>query len=168
MLSKINTKIKKREYPKDVFITPIPLAKICISKHNINKKDIWYDPFKNNGSFYNNFPNEIKNKKWSEILENKDFFKFNEKVDIISSNPPYSMLDKVFIKTLEICNKEFGYLIGWNNLTARRIEMCNKKGFYIKSMEMFKVYKWFGMSCYVVFSNEIKDNIISYNRKVWR
>ena len=100
MLSKINTKIKKREYPKDVFITPIPLAKICISKHNINKKDIWYDPFKNNGSFYNNFPNEIKNKKWSEILENKDFFKFNEKVDIISSNPPYSMLDKVFIKTL--------------------------------------------------------------------
>ena len=55
------------------------------------------------------------------------------------------MLDNVFNKTLEICNKEFGYLIGWNNLTARRIEMCNKKGFYIKSIEMFKVYKWFGI-----------------------
>ena len=130
-LSQINHKIKSRDSPKDVFITPVPLAERCIKYHKSRFcNDIWLDPFKNNGSFYNNFPKGV-DKDWCEILDNRDFFKYDKKVAIISSNPPYSMLDKVFTKTLEICSREFGYLIGWNNLTARRIEMCNKKGFYI-------------------------------------
>ena len=54
------------------------------------------------------------------------------------------------------------------NLTAKRIETCNKAGFYLKSMNIFKVYKWFGMSCYVVFSNEIDTNCVGFDRKVWR
>jgi hypothetical protein len=166
-LSKISHNIKHRENPKDVFITPIKLAKKLIDLHGTVDNEIWLDPFKNNGSFYNNYPDNIE-KDWCEILDNKDFFKYDKLVDVISSNPPYSMLNRVLEQTLKICSREFGYLIGWNNLTARRIEMCNKAGFYIKSIEMFKVYKWYGMSCYVIFSKQIDNNIISFNRTVWR
>ena len=87
-MSKSNTshKIKQRETPNDVFITPIKLAKYNIDMIEYKEEDVWYDPFKNNGSYYNQFPNE--NKLWSEILDGKDFFDFNEKVDIVCSNPP--------------------------------------------------------------------------------
>lgn len=162
--NEIARNIRKRKHPKDVFITPLELAKKCIKCHK-DKNYIWYDPFKNTGNFYNNYPTE--NKKYSEILEGKDFFNFNERVDVISSNPPYSILNKVFEHSCKICEVEFGYLIGIHNLTTKRIEDCNKKGFYLKYIKMVKVYKWFGMSIYVIFSKEIKKNIIDFDRKIY-
>ena len=81
MKSNQSTKIKMRQKPNDVFITPLKLAKkhIQIVKNLYKKKNkIWYDPFKNSGRYYNNF-NE-KNKKWSEILDGRDFFDFNEQI----------------------------------------------------------------------------------------
>jgi len=167
-LSSIAHKIKHRQTPKDVFITPVPLAVKCIAYHNPFTPGTWLDPFMNDGSFYKNFPTNPGEKDWCEILNGKDFFQYKKKVSIISSNPPYSLLDKVFEHTLKICEVEFGYLIGMNNLTARRIEMCNKAGFYLKSMFMCKVYKWWGMSIYVVFSKKIDKNIIDYDRVVWK
>ena len=79
---------------------------------------VWYDPFKNSGSYYNQFPSD--NKKWSEILENKDFFDFNEEVDVIVSNPPYSMIDKVLEKSVSLKPMIISYLLGINNLTAKK------------------------------------------------
>ena len=38
----------------------------------------------------------------NEILDDRDFFEYSKKVDVISSNPPYSMLDRVFNKTLKL------------------------------------------------------------------
>ena len=82
-LSKLGHKIKSRENPNDVFITPIELSKQHINMIDERYKHyIWFDPFKNSGSYYNNFP-ETCQKKWTEILEDKDFFLFNEKVDVI-------------------------------------------------------------------------------------
>ncbi len=111
--------------------------------------DIWFDPFKNNGSYYNQFPNE--NKVYSEILEGKDFFEFEDNVDIICSNPPYSLLDKVITKSIDLQPKVINYLIGVNNLTARRIEMLEKAGYGLTTLHMSKVYKWYGMSVIVIF-----------------
>ena len=85
MSEKISRKIKQRDKANDVFITPVELAIKHIKLIEYDKDDIWYDPFKNSGNYYNNFPNE--NKVWSEILEGNDFFEFNNKVDIICSNP---------------------------------------------------------------------------------
>ena len=127
--------------------------------------DIWYDPFKNDGSYYNQYPNE--NKKWSEILENKDFFDFNEKVDIICSNPPYSMIDKVLEKSVSLKPRIISYLIGVNNLTAKRMEYMENNGFYITKIHMCKVFKWYGMSMIVVWEKD-KKPIMSYDRVVWR
>jgi len=166
-MSKSNTshKIKQRENPNDVFITPLKLAKYNIDMIEYKDDDIWYDPFKNDGSYYNQYPNE--NKKWSEILENKDFFDFNKKVDIICSNPPYSMIDKVLEKSVSLKPRIISYLIGVNNLTAKRMEYMENNGFYITKIHMCKVFKWYGMSMIVVWEKD-KKPIMSYDRVVWR
>ena len=166
MTSTISHNIKARKNANDVFITPPQLAKNHIDMIEYKTDDIWYDPFKNNGSYYNQFPNE--NKKWSEILDDKDFFEFNEKVDIICSNPPYSMIDKVLEKSVELKPHTISYLIGVNNLTAKRIEYMENNGYYITKIHMCKVFKWYGMSFIVVWNNNTDKPLISYDRKVWK
>ena len=165
MKSSISTSIKKIEIPNDIFITPIQLAKINIDMIEYNIEDIWYDPFKNNGSYYNQFPND--NKKWSEILENKDFFQFNEKIDIICSNPPYSIIDKVLEKSVELKPRVISYLIGINNLTPKRMEYMESKGYYITKLHICKVFKWYGMSVIVLWEKD-KKSIINFDRIVWK
>ena len=165
-ISKIADGIKKREIPKDVFITPVELAKKHIS-HIENKPDyIWYDPFRNNGSYYNNFP-ENNTKKWSEILDNKDFFQFNEPINVVCSNPPYSMIDKVLDHSVKLNPEIISYLIGVNNLTARRVEFMEKNNYFITKLVMLKVYKWFGMS-YIVIWEKNKKSILDYDRVIYK
>jgi len=169
MSSSISHKIKQRKNGKDVFITPLPLSKKQIDMIEYQDGEIWYDPFKNSGSYYNQFPNE--NKKWSEILEGRDFFIFDEEVNIICSNPPYSLMDNVIIKSIELEPRIISYLIGVGNLTSRRIEMFNTAGYSLRKFHMCKVFKWYGMSCIVQFEkmeNGIIDNIITFDRTVWR
>jgi hypothetical protein len=164
-MAQVNHKIKSREVANDVFITPLDLAKTQIDLIDSNVSDVWYDPFKNSGSYYNQFPTE--NKLWSEILEGKDFFEFNEHVDIICSNPPYSMIDNVLKKCIELQPRTISLLIGINNLTCKRIELMNKNNYGLTKIHFCKVYKWFGMSTIVQF--EIgRENIISFDRVVWK
>jgi hypothetical protein len=164
-MAQVNHKIKSREVANDVFITPLDLAKTQIDLIDCKVSDIWYDPFKNSGSYYNQFPTE--NKLWSEILEGKDFFEFNEQVDIICSNPPYSMIDNILKKCIELKPRIISLLIGINNLTCKRIELMNKNNYGLTKIHFCKVYKWFGMSTIVQF--EIgRENIISFDRVVWK
>ena len=80
-------------------MTPVAISKQIIDKFNLY--GIVLDPFKGEGSFYNQYPNNIK-KDWCEIKENKDFFEYNKKVDWIISNPPYSIFDDVLKHSFEI------------------------------------------------------------------
>jgi len=170
MMSSKATKIKQKKVPNDVYITPLPLAKKAIEMIDVVEGEIWYDPFKNSGSYYNQFP-DTNEKKYTEILEGKDFFEFDEKVDVICSNPPYSMMDKVIAKSIALKPRVISYLIGVNNLTSRRIEMLEQAGYVMKQMHMCKVFQWFGMSFIVQFekkAEEAEKGIVSYDRVVWK
>jgi len=167
MSSSISHNIKKRDSPNDIFITPLDLSKKQIDMIEYKENEIWFDPFKNSGSYYNQFPNE--NKIWTEILEGKDFFAETRQVDIICSNPPYSMLNKVFQKSIDLNPRVISYLIGVGNLTNKRIELMNDNGYGLTKMFCTKVFKWYGMSCIVVFEKD-KPNMegFGYDRKVWK
>jgi len=165
MSSSISHKIKKREIPKDVFITPLELSKLHIDFIDSNENDIWLDPCKNSGSYYNQIPTDKK--EWCEILEDKDFFKYKGNPDIIIQNPPYSLLNDWIKKNIELNPRVISLLIGIGNLTTRRIEWLENAGYGLTKMRMLKVYKWYGMSMLVNFEKD-KKSIIEYDRKIYR
>lgn len=169
-MHKIHDSIKKRDIAKDVFYTPLSLVKIHLDlvKPLIKENDIVYDPFYGKGAYYNEFPNVFKSNTFvfSEIEMGKDFFKFNDKIDIIISNPPYSIIDKVLEKSVSLNPRVISYLIGIHNLTTKRIEYMNKHGYFLSALHFTKVFKWFGMSIICVFSKG--ENCISFDRIIHR
>jgi len=165
MDSKTSRNIKKKDKPNDIFITPLSLAKKQIDMINHNEDDVWLDPFKNSGNFYNQYPTDKR--EWCEILDGKDFFEYNNDIDIICSNPPYSCIDDVLKKSVELKPRVISYLIGMGNLTAKRIEYMENNNYGLTKIHMCKVYKWYGMSFIVQFEKDEK-HIISYDRIVWR
>jgi len=185
MNSKTATKIKQRTSPKDVFITPKALALTAIemagmslvqaSPWNERGFNYWYDPFRNSseGSYYSQFP-ECQAKCWAEITEGRDFFTHEPVGDmmparlIICSNPPYSMLDKVFQRCIDLSPVVVNLLIGVNNLTARRMEMMENAGYKLTNLHMCKVYKWFGMSFLCNWVKGAETSCLGYDRTVWR
>ena len=70
--------------------TPLDISKDIISNMPIQETDIVLEPFKGEGSFYNQFPK--CNKCYCEKDENIDFFNWQDKVDWIISNPPFKIL----------------------------------------------------------------------------
>ena len=184
--------IKGRKNAKDVFITPKALAKMHIDMvpdEYKTPRSIWLDPCANSNVYYDQFPRRLASiDNWGnyrcEILEGTSFFDFTEveKTEgsefdndmslwykepyVICSNPPYSILDDWFKKTIELNPDCFSYLIGIGNLTARRIEWCEKAGYGLTKMKMLKVKSWYGMSIIVVFEKN-KPSIMTIGRKVW-
>ena len=163
--SERSTKIKSRETPNNVFITPVALARTHIDMIKSGPDDVWIDPFKNSGNYYNQFPTE--NKEYTEILEGKDFFDYHKKVDVICSNPPYSMIDKVLEHSVKLQPRVISYLIGINNLTVKRMEYMEENGYGITKLHMCNVRQWYGMSLIVVFEKD-KPSILTYDRVGWK
>lgn len=166
MKSDISHNIKQREKARDKFYTPKLLAEKLISYVPLKEGDIVLDPALGNGAFYSQYPSYVE-KDYCEIEEGKDFYSYNKKVDWIITNPPYSNLDDWIKKTLRVCSKGFAYLLGINNITPRRIEMINKRNFGLTFIHLCKVFKWYGISAFFQFEKE-EENIISYDREVWR
>jgi hypothetical protein len=175
-MNKTADKIKKRDNAKDVFITPLPLVKKHLEyvKKYVRDGDIIYDPFFGTGNYYNTYNEYFKNNTFvfTEISMGLDFFDFHlgdKPVGAIISNPPYSMIDKVLKKSVELNPRVISYLIGLHNLTTKRIKYMNENGYTLVSMKMLKVMDWFGMSAIVVFidSNICNHNCIDFDRTIY-
>jgi type I restriction-modification system DNA methylase subunit len=171
MKSSISDTIKKRDTPKDVFYTPQSLVQIHLDlvKPFILENDKILDPFFGEGIYYNNYPLFFTNNNtfdYTEISLEKDFFEYSSPVDVIVSNPPYSMIDKVLEKSVSLTPHTISYLIGHGNLTTRRIEYMNKHGYFLVQFHLTKVWKWYGMSSIITFSKQGKTNCISFDRIV--
>jgi type I restriction-modification system DNA methylase subunit len=164
-------KIKNRKEPKDVFYTPIDLVKkhLSLIKPYVNDNDKILDPFFGNGAYFNLFKDYFVNNTfdYTEITLNKDFFNYNTSVDIIVSNPPYSILNKVLEQSIKLKPKVISYLIAVHNLTTKRIEYMNQNGYILKKVCILKVNKWFGMSCIVIFVKENGNNCIDFDRTIY-
>ncbi|MFY8160709.1 MAG: hypothetical protein ACOVNU_05215 [Candidatus Kapaibacteriota bacterium] len=172
MISKINHKIKQRTTANDKFYTPIELVKTHLEyvKEYIEDDDIILDPFYGTGNYFNNYRYVFNFNvfDYTEIDLGKDFFEYNKKIDAIISNPPYSIIDKVFEKSVSLKPHTISYLIGHGNLTNKRLEYMNANGYYLDKLFFTKVWKWYGMSVIVVFTTKSNKNCIDYDRIVWK
>jgi hypothetical protein len=158
----INNKIKWRESPNDVFFTPLGAVKIMVDMCDIAPDMKVLDPCRATGNFYNNLP-ECK-KEWCEITEGKDFFDFNERVDLVIGNPPYSLWDKWLDHTAEITDK-FCYILGANNLTPKRIRKMEEKGFGLTKLHITQIDWWYSRSFICIFEKN-KPSVISYSNTI--
>ena len=153
MKPQIAHKIKHRAEPNNEFVTPRELASKLFNL--VSPRGSVLDNAYGAGNFF--FRGDFST----------DFYSVKKKYDWLITNPPYSNLDKWLEHSCKISRKGFAYLLGINNLTAKRIEACEKEGFYITKIHLCKVFKWFGMSAFVVWEKD-KKGIINYDRKVWR
>ena len=81
----------------DVVMTPEYITKQLVE--HFRPEGIILEPCKGEGAFMKYLPEDTK---WCEITEGKDFFQFNEKVDWIITNPPYSKMRKFIQHSMEV------------------------------------------------------------------
>ena len=143
--------IKHRTEAKDVFYTPLTVVKTHIASIRSLPTDRWLDPFAGKHIYYDNFP-ACAAKDYTEISEAKDFFAYTEPVDVICSNPPYSILDKVLEHSVALNPRVISYLLLEGKMTPKRLEFMNSKGYALTGMYMCKVFKWYGMAVAYTFT----------------
>lgn len=115
---------------KDIVMTPEPLAKEIIDHYNPSGKIL--DPCRGLGAFYNNFPGNDND--WCELGEDKDFLIYNDKVDWIITNPPWSKIRDFLSHGMQISDN-IVYLITINHYTTkRRIKDMRDNDFGIKEI----------------------------------
>lgn len=168
MKSQIAHNIKHREIPNDEFYTPQELADKLVSMVPI-ETNIVCDNAYGTGVFY-----QALRKTSAAIVQKcdkkQDFLKWTTKQHWFITNPPYSNLDEWLEHSCKYATKGFAYLLGIHNLTPRRIELCESYGFYIRRIHFCKVFKWFGISAFIIWEKKDKKSraTISYDRIVWR
>lgn len=83
----------------DKVMTNCKLAKIILDYFSPTGKIL--EPARGDGAFYDQM---IGNKDWCEIDDGRDFFDWNEKVDWIITNPPYSIFDNFLLHCFEVAD----------------------------------------------------------------
>lgn len=85
--------------PNDVVFTPDWLAEKIVSLFPITGKIL--EPCKGEGAFLKFLPPDTD---WCEIADGKNFYDYNQKVDWIVTNPPYSDYNRFLEHCFELSN----------------------------------------------------------------
>lgn len=122
----------KPEIISDIVYTPDNISMKIINWLNPTGKCL--DPCKGDGAFLKYMP---AGSDYCEIKEGKDFLKYNQKVDWVIGNPPYSIFEDFLRKGFEISDN-VSYLIPTNKIFQRQIimNMINRWG-GVKSIIVF-------------------------------
>jgi len=82
--------------PDDVVLTPENIAEDIVRHFNPSGRVL--DPCRGEGAFSDQMPGC----EWCEIREGRDFFEWNEPVDWIVSNPPYSIFSPFLRHSMKV------------------------------------------------------------------
>lgn len=134
----------KNKPSHDIVMTPVFLSKKIID-HYLKSIDCSnlsiLDPAKGKGAFYDNYPNSFKYKYWCELEYKKDFFKFNNKVDWIITNPPWSKMREFLIHGMKVSDN-IVYLSIFNHFTTKaRFADLKKYNFGLKEALLLETPK---------------------------
>ena len=159
--------VKDREKPNDVFITSLKLAKLHIDMIETKEADVWLDPCRGTGNYFNQFP--TKHKRWCEITDERDFLTYRGKdIDVIVGNPPYSLLDQFFEKAVKLKPRVISFLIGVMNFTGKRFDMLKEAGYKLRKIQYCKVAAFVGTTTiFVWIKNETRDTIVTWDNRKW-
>ena len=158
---------------KDGFhYTPKEITKELIKDIDFVDNETVLETCRGGGAFYDILPDNIV-KDWCEIDMGRDFFEYNNKVDISIANPPYRIeIDgerkNAIIKWMDhqfsITNKECWYLLNgkcWSSITPIRLKKWKLLGWNMCFMRILNIKKWYGRYYWVCFSKS-KPSIINF------
>lgn len=136
----------------DVVMTPEYLAKKLVKHFKPRGKGL--EPCKGSG----NILKYLKHADWCEITEGKDFFNYNEKVDYVFTNPPWSKIKDFLQHSMKISNNVY-FLMTINHLwTKARLKLIKENNFGIKEILIFDTPKEFPQSGFQVGMIHLKRN----------
>ena len=152
--------------------TPKEITKELIKDIDFIDGETCLETCRGGGAFYDILPANII-KDWCEIDMGRDFFEYNNKVDISIANPPYRIeIDgerkNALIKWLDhqfsITNKECWYLLNgkcWSSMTPLRLNKWKALGWNMCFMRCLNINKWYGRYYWVCFS-KTRPSIINF------
>jgi len=152
--AKTCTGIQGRGSPKDRFYTPPSVVLKAIGAIKTQPGDIWYEPFKGAGAYYDQFPVDVADRRWSEIDLGRDAFTTDLKCDIIATNPPYSLLNESFELFARLSPRVVSVIIGVQNITRKRLNIMDQAGYHVVSMHWCDIKGWFGGSFIITFEKK--------------
>jgi hypothetical protein len=150
--------------------TPPDVWKELLKLNPIDANEVFYEPFRGEGSLFNQVYCSIK--LWSEIEEGKDVFNFEFPNDVtcIYTNPPFKTNIKNKKGEMVYKNAIFyflnyfvsmypklttlGFLInanGFNSLTPYKLAKLAKQGFTISAITFLNTNYWYGGYYFCVF-----------------
>jgi len=136
-----------------------------LSKY-ISPNSVIYEPFSGKGAYTKRFPEffPLCRHVFTEIEDGLDFFDYKgESVDVIISNPPFSILEKVFERCYLMKPKIISFLLLQHAITPCRLRKANEAGYFVLHYHLCRMDKWFGVAGILTLSNEITENIISFD-----
>ena len=124
----------------DVVMTPVELAEKLVKHFNPQGKGL--EPCCGSG----NILKCLKDAEWCEITKGKDFFDYENKVDYIFTNPPWSQIRPFLTHSMEIADDIY-FLFTINHLwTKARLRDIKEQGFGIVEICTFDTPKEFPQS----------------------
>lgn len=148
--------------------TPEDIARKLIGEIDFAKGDTVCEPFRGEGSFYNNFPEYVK-KSYGEIREGIDYRSIDyDGIDWIATNPPFQLenakkkrvnafwaiIDYFTQQNIRkgICLLANDFCFG--TMTPRRLKIINDRGWYITKITCCAVKKWRGRYHFIQFTKK--------------
>ena len=146
----------------DVVMTPIELAEKLV-KH-FKPKGRGLEPCCGSG----NILRFLENADWCEISRGKDFFDYQEKVDYIFTNPPWSKIRPFLQHSMSLANDIY-FLFTINHLwTKARLRDIYEQGFGVVEICIFDTPINFPQSGFQVgmvhIRKNCKNNTIKFTR----
>lgn len=142
--------------------TPPALARDLIATLPLLPTDVLYEPFKGEGSFYDNFP-AANPKDWAEITKGREFRAYTPPdYDWVISNPPFKVDDfgkkgnaifPLIEHFIARAKKGVAFLVsdyGLGTLTRTRRNVLRASGWDITKITMCDVKKWRGRYYFIV------------------
>lgn len=150
--------------------TPATLATLLIQKTPLVAGDRVLEPFKGEGAFYDNLPDNVL-KDWCEIMQGRDYKDYEGEIDWVISNPPFRLetdngRKNAFFQILDYYStrvkKGIAFLGNdycFSTLTPNRMKDLNEKGLYLTGYTICNVKKWRGRYFYLIFTKVPNTNI---------
>lgn len=115
----------------DRMYTPLPWAKACVDALPLSGRVL--DPAKGEGAFLDQFPADV-DALWCECDQGRNFFDFDEKVDWIVTNPPWSIIRPFLTHAFELADNVAFMITVQHAFTKARIRLAEEAGFGVRAV----------------------------------